>query len=52
MAVHTEEESMILTASLSEGTLSHLGSDYGKNFLDEHEDVKMKFLGFCLKSKN
>lgn len=49
LAAHTDEESVILTASVSDGTLSHLGSDSGKGFLEDHEDVKSQFLGFCLK---
>lgn len=49
LAAHTDEESVILTASVSDGTLSHLGSDSGKGFLEEQEDVKTQFLGFCLK---
>ena len=42
---------MILTASVSDGTLCHLGSDSGKVFLEDHEDIKSQFLGFCLKRK-
>lgn len=49
LAKHTEEESIILTASVADGTLSHLGSTSGKSFLEDHEDVKSQFLGFCLK---
>ncbi|XP_053382897.1 homeotic protein spalt-major-like isoform X3 [Mercenaria mercenaria] len=49
LATHTDEESVILTASVADGTLSHLGSDSGKGFLEEQEDVKTQFLGFCLK---
>ncbi|KAL4218006.1 nucleic acid-templated transcription [Mactra antiquata] len=49
LAAHTDEESVILTASVSDGTLSHLGSESGKGFLEEQEDVKSQFLGFCLK---
>ncbi|XP_060604748.1 sal-like protein 3 isoform X2 [Ruditapes philippinarum] len=49
LAAHTDEESVILTASVADGTLSHLGSDSGKGFLEDHEDVKSQFLGFCLK---
>ncbi|XP_060586679.1 zinc finger protein 2-like [Ruditapes philippinarum] len=50
LAAHTDEESVILTASVADGTLSHLGSDSGKGFLEEQEDVKTQFLGFCLKN--
>jgi hypothetical protein len=51
LATSTEEESVILTASVADGTLSHLGSQFGKGFLEDHEDIKSQFLGFCLKSK-
>ena len=51
LAVHTDEESVFLTASVSDGTLSHLGSISGRTFLENHEDIKSQFLGFCLKSK-
>ncbi|KAH3897374.1 zinc finger protein 436-like isoform X2 [Dreissena polymorpha] len=50
LASATNEESIILTASVADGTLSHLGSDAAKGFLEDHEDVKSQFLGFCLKS--
>ncbi|XP_052763518.1 zinc finger protein 219-like isoform X8 [Mya arenaria] len=50
LAVTTDEESIILTASVADGTLSHLGSDSAKGFLEENEEVKSQFLGFCLKS--
>ena len=51
LADHTGEESVILTASVSDGSLSHLGSDAGKVFLEDHDDIKSQFLGFCLKRK-
>ncbi|XP_052260357.1 putative zinc finger and SCAN domain-containing protein 5D isoform X2 [Dreissena polymorpha] len=50
LASATNEESIILTASVADGTLSHLGSDSAKGFLEDHEDVKSQFLGYCLKS--
>ncbi|XP_052260411.1 zinc finger and SCAN domain-containing protein 10-like isoform X12 [Dreissena polymorpha] len=50
LASTTNEESIILTASVADGTLSHLGSDSAKGFLEDHEDVKSQFLGYCLKS--
>lgn len=46
---HTGEESVILTASVSDGSLSHLGTESGKIFLEDNDDIKSKFLGFCLK---
>ena len=49
--MHTDEESVILTACVGDGTHSHFGSDLGKIFLDNHDDVKSQFLGFCLTSK-
>ncbi|KAL4217792.1 hypothetical protein ACF0H5_022531 [Mactra antiquata] len=49
LARSTDEESVILTASVADGTLCHLGSDSGKVFLEDHEDIKSQFLGFCLK---
>ncbi|XP_053382793.1 zinc finger protein 768-like isoform X6 [Mercenaria mercenaria] len=49
LASTTDEESVILTASVADGTLCHLGSDSGKVFLEDHEDIKSQFLGFCLK---
>ena len=48
----TGEESILLTASVSDGTLSHLGSESGKSFLDGHDEIKSQFLGFVLKSKS
>ena len=45
------EESIILTASLSDGTLSHLGSSMGKGFFVGRDEIKSQFLGYCLKSK-
>ena len=48
----TGEESIVITASVKEGTLSHLGSDMGKGFFDEGRDeIKSQFLGYCLNSK-
>lgn len=46
---HTGEESIILTASVNDGSLSHLGSDLGKGFLEGREEIKSQFLGYCLK---
>ena len=48
----TGEESIVITASVKEGTLSHLGSGMGKGFFDEGRDeIKSQFLGYCLNSK-
>ena len=51
LAEETGEESILLTASVTDGSLSHLGSESGKDFLDNHDDIKSQFLGFCLTSK-
>lgn len=45
------EESIILTASIQDGSLSHLGSTTGKGFLDGRDEIKAQFLGYCIKSK-
>ncbi|KAL4238537.1 Zinc finger and BTB domain containing 24 [Mactra antiquata] len=49
LSEQTGEETVVLSANISEGTLSHLGSEYGKVFLEEEQAIKSKFLGFCLK---
>ncbi|XP_052765280.1 transcription factor btd-like isoform X3 [Mya arenaria] len=49
LAEHTNEESVILTASVADGTISHIGSESGKSFLQDNDDFKSQFLGFCLK---
>lgn len=47
---HTGEESIVLTASVNDGSLSHLGSSTGKGFLEGRDEIKSQFLGYCLKS--
>ncbi|XP_052283920.1 zinc finger protein with KRAB and SCAN domains 1-like [Dreissena polymorpha] len=46
------EESVILTASVHDGSLSALGSHTGRGFMDGKDDIKAQFLGYCLKSKH
>ena len=46
---HGGEDAVVLTASVSDGSLSHMGSHSGKNFLKRHEEIKSQFLGFCIK---
>ncbi|XP_045161253.2 myoneurin-like isoform X2 [Mercenaria mercenaria] len=48
----TGEESIILTASVHDGSLSHLGSSTGKGFLEGRDEIKAQFLGYCLKSQH
>lgn len=50
LAENTGEESIILTASVNDGTLSHLGSNTGKGFLEGRDEIKSQFLGYCLKT--
>ena len=50
LSEHTGEDSLLLTASVADGSLSHIGSESGKVFLDTHDDIKTQFLGFCLNS--
>ncbi|XP_053393989.1 zinc finger and BTB domain-containing protein 14-like [Mercenaria mercenaria] len=49
LSEHTGEETVVLSANITEGTLSHLGSEYGKIFLEKEQAIKSKFLGFCLR---
>jgi len=51
LTTHTDEESIILTSCVADGTLSHFGSATGKSFLSDHDEVKTQFMGFCLKSE-
>lgn len=49
LSEHTGEETVVLSANVIEGTMSHLGSEYGKIFLEKEQAIQSKFLGFCLK---
>ena len=51
LSAQAGEESIILTASTQDGSLSHLGSNTGKGFLDGRDEIKAQFLGYCIKSK-
>jgi len=46
----TGEETLVLSASLSDGTLSSLGSSYGRCFIQKENEIVSKFQSFCLKS--
>ncbi|KAH3821139.1 zinc finger and SCAN domain-containing protein 12-like [Dreissena polymorpha] len=50
LSSNTGEESIVLTASVDDGSISHLGSRAGKGFLEGREDMKSQFLGHCLKT--
>ena len=45
------EEAVLLAASITDGTFSHLGSASGKVFVEDHEEIRSQFVGYCLKSK-
>lgn len=49
LARNTDEESVTLTANVSDGTISWLGSESGKGFLENNGDIKSQFLRYCLK---
>lgn len=48
LAEQTGEESIVLSASVEDGTLTHLGSASGNVFITGHDDFKKQFLGFCI----
>lgn len=48
---HAGEETLVLSANLTAGTLSHIESDRGQGFLDAREDIKSQFLTHCLQGK-
>lgn len=52
LSKETEEETVILSASTTDGTLSQLGSIHGKDFLKDKDDIKFQFLNHCLKKKH
>ena len=51
LASQTGEETLVLTASISDGSLSELGTESGKVFLKDHDETMSQFLGFCVNSK-
>jgi hypothetical protein len=51
LSEYGDEECMFLTASLTDGTLSYIGSKYGHSFLTKYKNIKGNFLKFCLESK-
>lgn len=52
LSSYAEEESVMVTANVADGTLGQLGSPAGKQFLGDHEQLKSQFLGFCVKKMN
>jgi len=49
--VFADEESVLLTASTEDGSLSQIGSQSGRIFLDCHQEFKSTFLKFCYNCK-
>lgn len=49
LSEHTNEEVVFLTASSIDGKLYTSGSEVGKNFIEQNNDIKSSFLAFCLK---
>lgn len=45
------EETLILSANVTDGQVDQLGSESGKLFVDVYDDFKSEFLGFCQRSK-
>ncbi|KAL4216280.1 hypothetical protein ACF0H5_024005 [Mactra antiquata] len=45
---HTGEETVLISANVDSKSLSYLGSDAGKDFITNCDDVKSKFLDFCI----
>ncbi|KAH3858967.1 uncharacterized protein LOC127871725 [Dreissena polymorpha] len=41
------EETVVLSASVADGELSHLGSKYGRIFIEKEDWFKKKFQAFC-----
>lgn len=50
LSEHAGEESVILTACVHDGSLSQLGSNGSKGFLEGREEIKSQFLGHILKN--
>ena len=51
LSEETEEETVLLSVSTADGTLSHIGSVHGKDFLNGKDEIMFQFLNYCLKSK-
>ena len=51
LSFYAGEEAILLSASINDGTLSHIGSRSGEIFLNTHNQLKEQFLGFCMRSE-
>lgn len=47
---HTGGESIVMTAGVNDGSLTYYGSTGGRGFLEDQEDLKSKYLAYCMKS--
>ncbi|XP_052759607.1 zinc finger protein 263-like isoform X3 [Mya arenaria] len=52
MSDQTGEESVVLTASIHDGSMCALGSTTGRGFMDGKDEIKAQFLGYCIKSRS
>ncbi|XP_052759606.1 zinc finger protein with KRAB and SCAN domains 1-like isoform X2 [Mya arenaria] len=52
MSDQTGEESVVLTASIHDGSMCALGSTTGRGFMDGKDEIKAQFLGYCIKSQH
>lgn len=50
LSKHGEEEAMLLTTSIVDGSFYQLGSAGAEGFLENRDEIKSQFLGYCLKN--
>lgn len=51
LSEQADEESVFLCANVSRGTLSFLGSESARGFIQENDEMKKQFLGYCMKAR-
>ncbi|WAR18135.1 SP3-like protein [Mya arenaria] len=49
---NTDEEVVVLTASIHDGSLTQMGSACGNSFIQKNYNLRSKFLSFCLQSNH
>ncbi|KAL4218245.1 hypothetical protein ACF0H5_022981 [Mactra antiquata] len=52
LSSHSEEEFVLLSVNVSDGSMTHVGSQSGKSFIQDHEDIQSRFLRFCLQANH
>lgn len=50
LSKHGGEEAMLLTTSIVDGSFYQLGSAGAEGFLENRDEIKSQFLGYCLKN--